>query len=414
MRILRYFAREILLAFIVSFLVFFFLFFLNQILLLAEEILKRKAPVGQVAILILASLPSILALTAPFATLLGILLSMGRLAGDREILAAQASGIPHRLLFLPSLILGTVFSLGSYLANDVLLPQGAITFNKVYRELIFSTPELELGSYSVKFYKNFFIVTGKVEGSTVHGISLLDRTARDDQQLITAKTAQLMNNAAFPGVLTLRFEDVVGIVPDARRPGAYDYYTARRLDYNIVLRDLVPSAPTLGPKEMRSFDLARQISIKEAEVARVQGGLEAALRQEEGRLRTLWWIQGVSSPASIAQARSSAARILELKSRDLSDQVLSSWKTEYYQKFSIPLACLCFVFLAYPLAVLLQRRGLTGIIGLGLLAAVVYWATLLLARTLALEWGWWPEIALFLPNFLILMAGAPLLLRLRR
>ena len=414
MRILRYFAREILLAFAVSFLVFFFLFFLNQILLLAEEILKRKAPLDQVAILVLASLPSILALTAPFASLLGILLSTGRLAGDKEVLAAQASGIPHRWLILPALVLGVVFSVGSYLANDVLLPQGAVTFNKVYRDLIFSTPELELGSYSVKFYKNFFLVTGKVEGRTVHGISLLDRTSRDDQQLITAKTAQLLENTTFPGVLTLRFENVVGLVPDARRVGTFDYYTAKYLDYNIVLRDLVPSAPTLGPKEMRSFDLARQIAAKEAELSRAQAGLREVIEQEKGRLTTQWWLRGVSNPAALAQARTSMARLAELKSRDLSDRVLSSWKTEYYQKFSIPLACLCFVFLAYPLAVLLQRRGLTGIIGLGLFAAVVYWASLLLARTLALEWGWIPEIALFLPNALIVVAGIPLLLRLRR
>jgi len=414
MRIQRYFAREILLAFAVSFLLFFFLFFLNQILLLAEEILKRKAPLGQVAILIIASLPSILALTAPFASLLGILLAVGRLAGDKEVLAAQASGIPHRKLFVPVVVLGLLFTTGSYLANDVLLPQGAITFNRVYRELILSTPELELGSYSVKFYKNFFIVTGRVEGRVVHGISLLDKTDRDDRQLITAKTARLMDHPTLPGVLTLRFEDVVGIVPDAQRPGAYQYYTADRLDYNIVLRDLVPSAPSVGPKEMRSFDLARQIAVKQAEVDRAQADLRAAIAQEEGRLSTLWWVQGMGDATQQADARQAVNRLTELRSRDLTDRVLSSWKTEYYQKFSIPLACFCFVFLAYPLGVVLQRRGLTGIIGLGLLTAVLYWASLLLARTLALEWQWPPEIALFLPNLIILGAAVPLLIRMGR
>ena len=414
MRIQRYFAREILLAFTVSFLFFFSLFFLNQILLLAEEILKRKAPLDQVILLILASLPSILALTAPFASLLGILLAVGRLAGDREVLAAQASGIPHRILFVPVVILGTVFTLGSYLANDVLLPMGAVAFNKTYRQLILSTPELELGSYSVKFYKNFFIVTGKVEGRTVHGVSLLDKTGRDDQQLITAKTASLIDSPTMPGVLTLRFQDVVGIVPDARRPGAFEYYTARQLDYNIVLKDLVPSAPSVGPKEMRSFDLARQIALKEQELSRVQADLKGSILLEEGKLRTLWWTRGVETPETRAQAQQSVARLADLRSRDLTDRVLASWKTEYYQKFSIPMACLCFVFLAYPLAVLLQRRGLTGIIGLGMLTAVLYWASLLLARTLALEWSWPPELALFLPNLFILGASVPLLGRLLR
>lgn len=414
MRIQRYFAREILLAFAVSFLLFFFLFFLNQILLLAEDILKKRAPVEQVAILILASLPSILALTAPFASLLGILLAVGRLSGDKEVLAAQASGIPHRRLFLPVLVLGLLFTTGSYLANDVLLPQGAVTFNRVYRQLILSTPELELGSYSVKFYKNFFIVTGKVEGRVVHGISLLDKTGRDDQQLITAKTARLMDSETLPGVLTLRFDDVVGIVPDARRPGAYEYYTAARLDYNIVLRDLIPSAPSVGPKEMRSFDLAKQIAVKQAELDRAQNDLTQLIAQEEGKLKTLWWMQSPTDPRWKARAQDSLSRLAEFRSRDLSDRVLASWKTEYYQKFAIPLACVCFVFLAYPLAVVLQRRGLTGIIGMGFLTAVLYWASLLMARTLALEWAWPPEVALFLPNYLILLASVPLLWRLRR
>lgn len=414
MRIQRYFAREILLAFAVSFLLFFFLFFLNQILLLAEDILKKKAPFDQVAILILASLPSILALTAPFASLLGILLAVGRLAGDKEVLAAQASGIPHRRLFAPILVLGLLFTTGSYLANDVLLPQGAVTFNRVYRQLILSTPELELGSYSVKFYKNFFIVTGKVEGRLVHGISLLDKTSRDDQQLITAKTARIMDHESLPGVLTLRFNEVIGIVPDARRPGAYEYYTADQLDYNIVLRDLIPSAPSVGPKEKRSFDLAKDIEAKQAEVDRVQHELRALIQQEEAKLKTLFWLKSSSDPTWKARAQEALNRLAEFRSRDLTDRILASWKTEYYQKFSIPLACLCFVFLAYPLGVILQRRGLTGIIGMGLLTAVLYWASLLLARNLALEWGWWPEFALFLPNLFILGASVPLLLRLRR
>jgi len=110
MTIRWYIAREVLLAFAISFLFFFFIFFLNQILLLAEELLKRKAPPEEVLLLLLYSVPAILALTAPFASLLGLLLSVGRLAGDREILAAQAGGIRHFTLFLPALLLGALFT----------------------------------------------------------------------------------------------------------------------------------------------------------------------------------------------------------------------------------------------------------------------------------------------------------------
>jgi lipopolysaccharide export LptBFGC system permease protein LptF len=48
------------------------------------------------------------------------------------------------------------------------------------------------------------------------------------------------------------------------------------------------------------------------------------------------------------------------------------------------------------------------------LAAVVYWGSLLGARTLSLELGWNPEFSMFLPNALILLASIPAFLRLRR
>lgn len=414
MRIQRYFAKDILLAFAVSFLLCFLLFFLNQILLLAEKILSKKAPLEQVLILVVASLPSILALTAPFASFLGILLAVGRSAGDKEILAVQASGIPHRKLMVPVVLLGLVFTAGSWVANDILLPRGAIVFNRVYRELALSTPELELGSYSVKFYKDFFLVTGAVQGRHVQGISLLDKTSQDNYQLITARSAELVDDPKLPGILTLRFRDVLGIVADARKLGTFDYYRADQLDYHVVLKDLIPSSPSLGPKEMQAVDLARQIHLKDASVRQAVNDLKLEIQKQRSEVVRWFWFRGTDLDQGLETAWDSVERVRDLSSRDLTDRVLSTWKTEYYQKFSIPLACLCFVFLAYPLGVILYRSGLTGIIGVGLVAAVGYWALLLVARSLALEWQWPAELALFLPNFVILTASVPLLWRLRR
>ncbi|MEI8092935.1 MAG: LptF/LptG family permease [Spirochaetales bacterium] len=414
MTIRWYIAREILLAFAVSFLFFFFIFFLNQILLLAEELLKRKAPAEEVLLLLTYSLPAILALTAPFASLLGILLSIGRLAGDREILASQASGIPHRTLFLPALLLGGLFAAGSFFANDVLLPAGTVNFGKVYRNLLLSTPELELGAYSVKFYKNLLIVTGAVDGKTFRGVSVLDKTSRDDSRLLTAKTARLTENPALPGVITLHLEDVTGVTPDSRRTGVYDSFRAKTLEYNIVLKDLAPSIQSLGPREMPSYELSRQIQLKEKDF---QAQLDELARGREvlrNRLTAGYWNSLGTDEALRQTLVDLASRLTELDRRDPTDRQLQSWKTELYQKYSIPLACICFVFLAFPLAVLQNRRGMTGIIGIGLLTAVLYWGSLLGARTLSMEWRWTPEIAMFLPNILILVLSIPVFVRMRR
>ena len=162
-----YLSREFLLSFLVAFLFFFFIFFINQMLLLAEDILTRQVPFLDVVRLIVYSMPSIVALSFPFGSLVGALMTVGRLASDNEIIAFRASGIPNRRLFVPMVVLGVIFSLVSFVMNDYFLPLGTINFGKLYRELIFSNPELELESYTVKNYENTVIVTGEVSERTI-------------------------------------------------------------------------------------------------------------------------------------------------------------------------------------------------------------------------------------------------------
>lgn len=416
MRISLYIAKEVLFAFLISFLFFFFIFFLNQILLLADQILSKRAPLPEVILLILFSLPSVIALAAPFASLLGVLLSIGRLSGDREILAAQACGVPHFRMFVPAILLGLVFTFISFTANDILLPIGTMNFNKVFKNLILSTPELELGAHSVNFYKNALIITGDVTGRQVHGLSILDKTGEQQNRLLSAARAMILTDPGAPGVLKLSLEDVVGIIPDAKKTATYEYFTARHLQYNIVLREMSSSVQNVSAREMTSVDLARQISVKESEMRQTLAEARAKVDLMEAEFFQAYWTAPVYSN-NFHEAEDRQALLLhwqELKKRDLTDKILQNWKTEFYQKFSIPLACVCFILLAYPLAIFQHRKGFTLILGVGLFIAVVYWASLLMARALSLEWNWPPEIALFLPNIFILIGGVGVFLRMRR
>jgi lipopolysaccharide export system permease protein len=81
----RYIISEALFSFFVSFLFFFFIFFVNQLLLLAQEILTKKVPFGEVALLVFYALPSVVALSAPFASMVGTLMTVGRMTSDNEI-----------------------------------------------------------------------------------------------------------------------------------------------------------------------------------------------------------------------------------------------------------------------------------------------------------------------------------------
>ena len=146
----RYITEEFLFSFLVAFLFFFFIFFVNQILLIAEEILSRNIKIFSVLRLLFYSLPVIISFSFPFGSLVGALMAVGRLSSDNEVLAFQACGIPYGRLLYPLAILGILFSAGSFIINDIFLPLGTIKFSQLYREILYSNPELELSPYSIK------------------------------------------------------------------------------------------------------------------------------------------------------------------------------------------------------------------------------------------------------------------------
>ncbi|MDR0587063.1 MAG: LptF/LptG family permease, partial [Treponema sp.] len=134
--------KETLFAFIVCFLFFFFVFFVNQLLLMAGQILSKRVPLFQVALLVFYALPSIIALAAPFASLSGTLMTIGRLSTDNEILVLLSSGVSYGNIIGPALFVGIAISFISFFANDILLPAGTIQFSRLYRRIAVSSPGL--------------------------------------------------------------------------------------------------------------------------------------------------------------------------------------------------------------------------------------------------------------------------------
>ena len=164
----RYLLNELFLYFFVSFLFFFMIFFCNQILLMAETILKKRVPLDSVLKLMLYSLPAIIAQSAPFATLVGFLMCLGRMVTDNEVLILRASGQRYRKVLIPVLFLGSLISVVSFFVNDYLLPVGNIKYNELYRSIIVSNPAIELESQSIKRMNDLIKVISKDINSPIY------------------------------------------------------------------------------------------------------------------------------------------------------------------------------------------------------------------------------------------------------
>ncbi len=413
-RITLYVAREFFFSFFVAFLFFFFIFFINQILLLAEQILTRRVPPLDVARLIFYSLPSIVALSFPFGALVGALMTVGRFSSDNEIIAFQASGVPNRRLFAPLLILGVALSLVSFVMNDYFLPLGTINFGRLYRELLFSNPELELESFTVKNYQRSTIVTGEVDGRRINDLVIFDTTDEGERRIITASEARLTARGGDEGVVTLVLGDVFNLATEPDNRGDFTYSEASSMEYNILLQDITFSLRNPGPREMASYDV-RQVILERRKSLEARIGEQDRLVESLRQGLAAEYHAGVGSVHSgettlqrvTGDLSSSLRRTSDEADRVITDRTLSNYELEFHKKFSIPFACLSFILFAFPAGLLTRRAGRAVGFGIGLLISTLYWSMLIAGQTVGINNpAISPALAMWFPNIVILMLGA--------
>ena len=394
-----YIVGEFFVSFLVSFAFFFFMFFINQLLLLAEDILQKDVSLWNVILLIVYSLPAIIALSVPFGTLVGTLMAVGRLSADNEIVALRASGAPLLRIFSPVWVLAIVMAIVSFFTNDFLLPLGTLNFGRLYRELLYANPALELEPYSVKRYQNDILVTGPVEEGIIKRFAIIDTDEQGNRRVITAREAALLQEGNV-NAIGLELSGVA--THSALSPSQYDYSTAATLRYNILLQDITVAIRSPGPREMSARDVLTAIREKEDAI---RPGVEL---WSTDRINT-----SVSAGIAAAVSRSIGiddknytAQLAQVMAREPNDRSLQVYRIEYHKKFSIPFAAVSFVILAFPLGLFSKRSGRGVGFGIGLLIATGYWAMLIAGQTFGTQRpDVSPALAMWAPNVFFLIAG---------
>lgn len=355
-----YIAKEILLYFFICFLFFFFIFFANNILLLAKDILSKQAPVKDVALLMLYSLPAVIANAAPFAVLVGTLMGSGRFVSDLEFLAMNALGVSTRFLMLPILLVGVLISVISFITNDVLLPAGAIHFREVYWKIATSTPALELESYSIKRNQNATVISGLVKDGVIHQLLIVDKDAEQATRILGTGKAVIQKSDDPSVIMALAMDDPRLLIINAQDKEKYDAASGKRLTYNVLAKTIKSAYfNTIGPNEMSSVDLYKDIAVRK--------------QQNEHK------------------------------------SVLNVYQMEFHKKFSIPFGAFFFALLAFAVSSAGKVHNQSVGFILGLLIAVAYWAMFMGGQTLCLRLDWDGTLAMWLPNVMLLTAAIILL-----
>jgi len=405
---------EMFFSFLICFCFFFFIFFVNQILLLAREVLEKHVPFFQVVLLIIYSLPSVIALSAPFACLVGTLMTVGRLTSDNEILVMLTSGLSYKNVFFPAILMGIIISLLSFFTNDVLLPAGTVQFNKLWRSIAVSTPALELQANSIKRFNNTIIVTGGVSKNVIYNLLIIDRTIDGERRIIVAKSAELVDSGK--DGISLNLQDAFIHSSKEMKRDDYDYADTETLQYWVSNEDIIQAVVSITPREMSSRDVMAAINQKRTEIAVrtderkkrlfnqamiIENVLRAGPESEDWNKR--------ESFSSILNREYSAVKSIQ------NDRTLTNYLVEINRKFSVPFGAFCFVFLAVSIGLMAKKSGQTVGFIFGILFAVAYWSMLFIGQTMALRAVTPPFWSMWTPNFVFLILGVVLaVLRIRK
>jgi LPS export ABC transporter permease LptF/LPS export ABC transporter permease LptG len=139
MRLLdRYICREVASHAALGLAVFTFVFFVPQLVKLMDLVVRHSSGFATVLLLFLCSLPPVLGFTLPMAVLVGVLIGLGRLSGDSEIVALHASGISMRRLLVPIGFVAVASAAATLLMTFWLSPLSVRTLRSLEYQLLAS------------------------------------------------------------------------------------------------------------------------------------------------------------------------------------------------------------------------------------------------------------------------------------
>src|SRR5215212_744621 len=195
----RYILKEMVGPISLGFLFYTAIILMQKLFDMAGMIIRRSLPASAVVKLLLWSLPNIVVLTVPMSLLFGILIAVGRLSSDSEIIAMRALGISTRTIYRPVFIFSVgVFLVNLYLMNYV-LPQGNARFTSLRAELFTSSVEKEIKPrVFYDEYENLMIYVNDVDPRTGQWKGVFVADGRSDESRDPVTPQQMANSITGP------------------------------------------------------------------------------------------------------------------------------------------------------------------------------------------------------------------------
>jgi len=359
MRILdRYIVREVFRHAFLGLVVFTFVFFVPQLVRLMSLFVRHSGSGSQILKLFLCIFPGVFTFTIPMAVLIGVLLGLGRMAADSEIIALTALGIGRRRILLPVGVLAFTGALATMLMTLWLGPVSLRTFRKLETDLIASQVSFQVQPrvFDERFPRLVLYINDvSASGTQWHGVFLAEAGGENGSRVTLAENAIVIAEPK-QGKLELHLQGGSTHEFERSDPDRYSVTGFGQSDWPIEVTGLVPTR-------------VRQLSNPERPL------------RELGRDNTPGWREA---------------------------------RVEMYRRFAFPAACFAFALIAVPLGAQPRRGGRAA----GSLIAVVliasYYLLLIMGAGMARQGTVSPATGMWIADSVLALTGLALLPRMEQ
>lgn len=348
----RYILREISLPFFLMLFILTFVLIMGRILQLMDLMVNKGIGLPVILELLGCLAPSFLVLTIPISLLISILIGLGRLSGDNELIVLKSSGISLYQLIPPVAVLTVLALIVTAVTGIFLAPAGNLKTKTLLFEI--AKQKASVGIKEKVFNDDFaglilYANTIPVHGDYMEGVFISDSRLGKDPVTIIAEKGYLVSNLESMTVMLRLERGSTHSVDDA-------YQRYKKMEFS-------------------TYDV--QLDFEET---MGEGGKK--LRKDEKEM-------------TIAELRE------KLMDPKLKDRTRREMIIELHSRFAIPLSCIVFGILGIPLGISKHRSGKSRGFVVGIFIIMTYYVLQLSGIALGETERIPPAVGPWAPNILL-------------
>ena len=442
----RYVARSYVSAFFLGMVVLTFVLSIGLLVKATQLVIKGLDP-KLILNFLAVSIPESFSFTIPLAVLVSALLVFGRLSSDGEMSAMKACGVNLWTVVVPLAGFGLILVAASIFVNSYVAPRGYLA-----RHLIASSAKgtsaiklLEPGRF-IEEFPNMTFWFARKDGDILHNVLIYDKSKKDFTREIRAQKA----------IVTVNGNDISLDMYDARidpfsetEPGAaivgQMFYTIRdavseskyrpkvggmlngelkttitNLNCQIAATDSVMATQleelVLAQKGMaEASDALARATTSLADVSNrlVSAGISADRLEDEESYQdavSAWTIALHKDGDAAANVRTTEGKIARLNHglREF-EKKRSELLAELSRRFALGIAPFVFMLLGIPLGIRTSRRESNIGVAISLSVMILYYAFLIMAKSLSKRPEFFPHIIIWIPSVICLLISVILI-----